>query len=110
MEKIDLMVFDIQDVGTRFYTYLSTLNYVMRACSESGTPLLVLDRPNPNGSYFDGPVLEDELHSFVGMNPIPIVHGSTLGELSMMINEEGWLGNDRECAREWYPWKLDPPG
>lgn len=88
---LDIMVFDIQDVGTRFYTYISTMHYVMQACAEENIPMLILDRPNPNGSYVDGPILEPTHQSFVGMHPIPIVHGMTIGELAQMINGEGWL-------------------
>lgn len=91
LSDIDLMIFDIQDVGARFYTYISTMHYVMEACAESNIPLIILDRPNPNGSYVDGPVLDTTLQSFVGMHPIPIVHGMTVGELARMINGEGWL-------------------
>lgn len=93
MKGIDLMVFDIQDVGCRFYTYLSTLHYVMEACAENGVPLLLLDRPNPNDTV-DGPLLEASCRSFVGMHPIPLLHGCTLGEMARMINGEGWLGKD----------------
>ncbi|WP_420575451.1 exo-beta-N-acetylmuramidase NamZ domain-containing protein [Ekhidna sp.] len=93
MNGIEIMIFDIQDVGTRFYTYISTMHYVMEACAENDIPLLIFDRPNPNGSYVDGPVLDTALSSFVGMHPIPIVHGMTVGELAQMINEEGWLKN-----------------
>jgi uncharacterized protein YbbC (DUF1343 family) len=97
LQNIDVVVFDIQDVGARFYTYISTLHYVMEACAENGKKLLVLDRPNPNGSYVDGPVLEPELKSFVGMHPIPVVHGLTVGELAQMINGEKWLDGGRTC-------------
>jgi len=90
---IDQVVFDIQDVGTRFYTYLSTLHYIMESCAEFKIPVMVLDRPNPNGFYIDGPILESANSSFVGMHPIPVVHGMTLGELAQMINGEGWLNN-----------------
>ncbi|MEO9869134.1 exo-beta-N-acetylmuramidase NamZ family protein [Ekhidna sp.] len=90
---LDVMVFDMQDVGARFYTYISTMHYVMEACAENRIPMIILDRPNPNGSYVDGPVLDTAFQSFVGMHPIPIVHGMTVGELAMMINEEGWLKN-----------------
>lgn len=93
MQGIDIMVFDIQDVGARFYTYISTLHYVMQACAEAEIPLIVLDRPNPNGSYVDGPVLDLDYQSFVGMHPIPVVYGMTIGELATMVNEEGWLGD-----------------
>lgn len=89
----DIIVFDLQDVGTRFYTYISTLHYVMEACAENNIPLILLDRPNPNASYIDGPVLKDtSLVSFVGMHPVPIVYGMTIGEYANMINGEGWLG------------------
>ena len=97
MTGIDLMIFDIQDVGARFYTYISTMHYVMEACAENGIPLMILDRPNPNGSYVDGPVLDTAFSSFVGMHPIPIVHGMTVGELAKMINGEGWLQDDVQC-------------
>ena len=95
--KIDIMVFDLQDVGTRFYTYISTLHYVMEACAEANIPLLILDRPNPNGHYIDGPVLEPEHKSFVGMHPVPVVYGMTIGEYAQMINGEKWLMNNVIC-------------
>ena len=94
---IDLMIFDIQDVGTRFYTHISTLHYVMEACARNNIPLLVFDRPNPNGSYIDGPVLENENKSFVGMHPVPIVYGMTIGEYAQMINGESWLNSMVKC-------------
>jgi len=94
---IELMIFDIQDVGTRFYTHISTLHYVMEACARNNIPLLVFDRPNPNGSYIDGPVLENENKSFVGMHPVPIVYGMTIGEYALMINGESWLNNKLKC-------------
>lgn len=97
LEGIDVMIFDIQDVGTRFYTYISTMHYVMEACAESDIPLIILDRPNPNGSYVDGPVLDTAFRSFVGMHPIPIVHGMTVGELAQMINGERWLSDGVQC-------------
>lgn len=97
LEGIDVMVFDIQDVGARFYTYISTLHYVMEACAEANIPLVVLDRPNPNGSIVDGPVLETEYKSFVGMHPIPVLHGMTIGEYAQMINGEKWLSNSIQC-------------
>jgi len=97
MEGVDIMVFDIQDVGIRFYTYISTLHYVMEACAEANIPLVVLDRPNPNGHYVDGPVLDMEYSSFVGMHPVPIVYGMTIGEYGQMINGEKWLNNGVEC-------------
>ena len=97
MQGIDVMVFDIQDVGARFYTYISTLHYVMEACAEAGIPLLVLDRPNPNGRYIDGPILEPIHQSFVGMHPVPVVHGMTIGEYAQMLKGEGWLKNKVKC-------------
>ena len=95
--SIDLMIFDLQDVGARFYTYISTLHYVMEACAEAQIPLIVLDRPNPNGHYIDGPILDMTHHSFVGMHPIPVVYGMTIGEYAQMINGEGWLTNGIQC-------------
>lgn len=97
LEGIDLIVFDIQDVGARFYTYISTMNYVMEACAEKDIAFLVLDRPNPNGDYVDGPVLEKNHSSFVGLNPVPVVHGMTVGEYAQMVNGEGWLKGGRKC-------------
>ncbi|MDI9256624.1 exo-beta-N-acetylmuramidase NamZ family protein [Flavobacterium sedimenticola] len=94
---IDVMVFDLQDVGARFYTYISTLHYIMEACAENNLTLLVLDRPNPNGGIVDGPVLEKEHSSFVGMHPIPLLHGMTIGEYAQMINGEKWLKNGATC-------------
>ncbi|MFY0715134.1 DUF1343 domain-containing protein [Seonamhaeicola sp. NFXS20] len=97
LKNIDIVVFDIQDVGARFYTYISTLHYVMEACAEAGIPVLILDRPNPNGHYIDGPILEPKHKSFVGMHPIPVVHGMTIGEYAKMINGEKWLPNGVQC-------------
>ena len=97
LEDLDIIVFDLQDVGARFYTYLSTLHLVMEACAESNIPLLILDRPNPNGHYVDGPVMEEEFKSYLGMHNIPIVHGLTLGEFALMINGEAWLSNKIKC-------------
>jgi len=97
LKGLDLVIFDIQDVGARFYTYLSTLHYVMEACAENNVELMVLDRPNPNGFYVDGPVLDMAYSSFVGLNPIPIVHGLTIAEYAQMINGEGWLKNHVRC-------------
>ncbi|MBD3725074.1 MAG: DUF1343 domain-containing protein, partial [Flavobacteriaceae bacterium] len=94
---IDVMIFDIQDVGARFYTYISTLHYVMEACAEQNIPLLVLDRPNPNIDIVDGPILEEEFKSFVGMHKIPVLHGMTIGEYAKMINGEKWLTNGIQC-------------
>jgi uncharacterized protein YbbC (DUF1343 family) len=98
LNGIDCIVFDIQDVGARFYTYISTLHYVMEACAENNIQLLVLDRPNPNGFYIDGPVLDTAFHSFVGMHPVPIVHACTMGEYAQMINGEKWLKGKVKCA------------
>lgn len=97
LEGIDLLVFDIQDVGVRFYTYISTLHYVMEACAENNIELIVLDRPNPNGHYVDGPILDMKFKSFVGMHPIPIVHGMTIAEYAQMINGESWLKDSVQC-------------
>jgi uncharacterized protein YbbC (DUF1343 family) len=97
LKGIDLVIFDIQDVGTRFYTYISTLHYVMEACAENNIELLILDRPNPNGTIIDGPILDTAYRSFVGMHPIPIAHGMTIGEYAHMINGEGWLKNHIRC-------------
>lgn len=97
LSGLDIMVFDIQDVGVRFYTYISTLHYIMEACAEVGIPLILLDRPNPNGHYVDGPVLDLAYKSFVGMHQVPIVYGMTIGEYGHMINGEKWLKNDVEC-------------
>lgn len=97
LEDIDVLVFDIQDVGARFYTYISTLHYVMEACAELNISIIILDRPNPNGHYVDGPILEPEFQSFVGMHPIPVVHGMTIGEYAQMINAEGWLKDKITC-------------
>lgn len=94
---IDIMVFDLQDVGARFYTYISSLHYIMEACAENNIPLLILDRPNPNGSIVDGPILETAFTSFVGMHPIPLLHGMTIGEYAKMTNGEKWLKNGVQC-------------
>ena len=97
LKGISTMVFDLQDVGVRFYTYISTLHYIMEACAEKNITLIVLDRPNPNGHFIDGPVLENDCKSFVGMHPVPIVYGMTIGEYAQMINGEGWLNNQIKC-------------
>jgi uncharacterized protein YbbC (DUF1343 family) len=96
MDAIDIMVFDIQDVGCRFYTYINTLRDIMEACAGSGKELLILDRPDPNG-YVDGPILDMNLKSGIGQFPIPIAHGMTVGEFAQMINGEGWLPNKAQC-------------
>ena len=98
LKGLDIVVFDIQDVGVRFYTYISTLHHVMEACAEAGIAVMVLDRPNPNGHYVDGPTLEIENQSFLGMHPIPLVHGMTIGEYAQMINGEKWLKNGMQCT------------
>ncbi|MEM7101745.1 MAG: DUF1343 domain-containing protein [Bacteroidota bacterium] len=97
LEGIDLVVFDIQDVGARFYTYISSMCYIMEACAEQNIPFLVLDRPNPNGHYVDGPILQPEHRSFIGLHPVPIVHGMTMAEYAQMVNEEGWLKDEVKC-------------
>ena len=97
LADLDLLIFDIQDVGCRFYTYISTLHHVMDACAENNKPLVVFDRPNPNGDYVAGPILKPEFQSFVGMHPIALVHGCTVGELAQMINGENWLESERQC-------------
>ncbi len=105
MRGIDVFIFDIQDVGARFYTYISTLHYVMEAVAENHKKLIILDRPNPNGHYIDGPVLENKFKSFVGMHPVPIVHGMTIGEFGIMINSEGWMKNKIKCNLKVVPIK-----
>ena len=95
--NIEIMLFDIQDVGARFYTYISTLTYVMEACAENNIPLIVTDRPNPNGFYVDGPVLDPAFASFVGLHPVPIVYGMTIGEYAAMVNGEKWLQDGNTC-------------
>jgi|GEM_PF-17788 len=97
LSDLDVVIFDIQDVGARFYTYISTLHLVMEACAENGKKLIILDRPNPNGSYVDGPIRQPELKSFVGMHAIPITHGMTVGEFAQMLNGEGWLTGMKKC-------------
>lgn len=98
LKGIDLVIFDIQDVGARFYTYISTMSYVMEACAEQKIPILILDRPNPNGWYVDGPVLEAAQKSFVGMHTVPVAHGMTIGEYALMVNGEGWLAGGKKCV------------
>ncbi len=97
LEDIDLILFDLQDVGARFYTYIYTLTYIMEVAAELHIPVIVLDRPNPNGFYIDGPVLEKEYASFVGLHPVPIVYGMTIGEYGKMVNGEYWLANGLQC-------------
>ncbi|MCB0450168.1 MAG: DUF1343 domain-containing protein [Confluentibacter sp.] len=105
LKNLELVIFDIQDVGARFYTYISSLHYVMEACAEAHIPVLILDRPNPNGHYIDGPLLEKEHRSFVGMHPIPVVHGMTIAEYARMINGEKWLKNNVQCDLKVIPVK-----
>ncbi len=97
LDGIEILVFDIQDVGARFYTYISSLHYIMEACAENNISLLVLDRPNPNGYIIDGPILEKEFSSFVGMHPVPVLYGMTIGEYAKMINGEKWLKESLQC-------------
>ncbi len=97
LEDVDIVIYDIQDIGVRFYTYISTLHYIMESCAENDKPVIVLDRPNPNGHYVDGPV-RDSLHkSFIGMHPVPIVYGMTIGEYALMVNDECWLADSVHC-------------
>lgn len=105
LSNVDVVIFDIQDVGARFYTYISTMHYVMEACAENKKTCIILDRPNPNGHYFDGPVRKPAFKSFIGMHPIPVVHGLTIGELAKMINGEGWLANKANCNLKVIPVK-----
>lgn len=97
LKGIDVLIFDLQDVGARFYTYISHLHYIMEACAENNVALILLDRPNPNGGIVDGPTLNPEYSSFVGMHPIPVLHGMTIGEYALMINGQGWLKNKVQC-------------
>jgi uncharacterized protein YbbC (DUF1343 family) len=101
LKDVDIVIFDIQDVGARFYTYISTMHYVMEACAENVKEVLILDRPNPNGFYVAGPVLDKKHKSFVGMHPVPVVHGMTIVEYALMINQEGWLKNGSKCILEY---------
>ena len=103
LQQLDVVVFDIQDVGVRFYTYISSMHYMMEAAAEAGIQFMVLDRPNPNGRFVDGPVLEPEFRSFVGMHPIPILHGMTVAELAQMIKGEGWINQAQALDLETVP-------
>ena len=103
LKDIDLILFDLQDVGVRFYTYISSMHYVMEACAENSIPLILLDRPNPNGFYVDGPILNPQFKSFVGMHEVPVVHGMTIGEYAKMINGERWLKDSVKCSLEVIP-------
>ena len=105
LKGIEVMLFDLQDVGVRFYTYISTLHYVMEACAENYIPLVILDRPNPNGYYIDGAVLEPPYKSFIGMHPVPVVYGMTIAEYAQMINGEKWLKNGIQCNLKIVPLK-----
>ena len=105
LKGIDIVIFDIQDVGARFYTYISSLHYVMEACAEANIQVIILDRPNPNSHYIDGPVLEAEHTSFVGMHKVPVVYGMTIGEYGKMINGEKWLQNGIQCNLKVIPLK-----
>lgn len=98
LKDLDVIIFDIQDIGVRFYTYIATMTLVMEACAEHQIPMIVLDRPNPNGYYVDGPVLKKGFESFVGMHPVPVVYGLSIGEYALMINGESWLANNVKCA------------
>lgn len=100
LADVDIVIFDLQDVGTRFYTYISTLTYVMEACAEENIPIIVLDRPNPNGYYVDGPILENENSSFVGLHPVPIVYGMTIGEYAKMVAGENWINESTKLELE----------
>jgi uncharacterized protein YbbC (DUF1343 family) len=97
LNQVEVVLFDLQDVGVRFYTYISTLSYVMEACAAYEIPVIVLDRPNPNGFYIDGPILDKQHSSFVGLHPVPIVYGMTIGEYALMVNGEKWMQNQLEC-------------
>ncbi len=103
LQDVDVVIFDIQDVGARFFTYISTMHYLMEACAENEKSMLVMDRPNPNGDYVAGPILRDAHKSFIGMHPIPIVHGLTVAELATMINGERWLAGGLQCKLEVVP-------
>ncbi len=105
LKGIDVVLFDIQDVGVRFYTYISTLHYVMEACAENGKNLLVLDRPNPHAHYTDGPILDGKFASFIGMHKVPIIYGMTIGEYGLMVNGENWLPNGLKCTMKVIPCK-----
>ena len=103
LKDIDIVVFDLQDVGVRCFTYLSTLSYMMEACSQANIPLMVFDRPNPNGFYIDGPVMDSSIYSFIGLHPVPVVYGMTIGEYAKMVNEEGWLKDRMICDLQVIP-------
>ena len=105
LKGIDIVIYDIQDVGVRFYTYISTMTYIMEACAENNKPLIILDRPNPNGFYIDGPVMTDKYKSFLGLHNVPIVYGMTCGEYAQMVNGEAWLKNKLTCKLEIIPLK-----
>ena len=97
LSGLDVVIFDIQDVGVRFYTYISTMSYAMEACAEQGISMIILDRPNPNGHFVDGPILKKDFSSFVGLHEVPVAHGMTVGEYAKMVNSEGWLKDGNKC-------------
>lgn len=105
LEGIDIILFDLQDVGVRFYTYISSLSYIMEAAAEENIPMIVLDRPNPNGFYIDGPLMQAQHTSFVGIHPVPVVYGMTIGEYALMVNGEKWLGDSLQCDLKVIPLK-----
>ncbi|MFN3557308.1 MAG: exo-beta-N-acetylmuramidase NamZ domain-containing protein [Bacteroidales bacterium] len=105
LEDLDILIFDMQDVGVRFYTYISTMSYVMEEAARLAIPMLILDRPNPNGHFVDGPVLQPRHTSFVGLHPIPVVHGMTIAEYAQMVNGQGWLGEGLQCQLHIVPVK-----
>ena len=105
LQNVDILIYDLQDVGVRFYTYISTLQYAMEACAENNKAFMILDRPDPNGFYIDGPVLEKSQQSFIGLDPIPIVHGLTVGEYAKLLNGEKWLAEDKICNLKVIPCK-----
>lgn len=105
LKGVDIVLYDIQDIGVRFYTYISTMSYVMEACAENNKPMLILDRPNPNGFYIDGPVMTDKYKSFLGLHNVPIVYGMTCGEYAQMVNGEGWLKTGVKCKLQVIPLK-----
>lgn len=105
LKGIDIVLYDIQDIGVRFYTYISTMTYVMEACAENNKPMLILDRPNPNGFYIDGPVMTDKYKSFLGLHNVPIVYGMTCGEYAQMVNGEGWMKDGVKCKLQVIPLK-----
>lgn len=110
LRQLDVLVYDVQDVGVRFFTYISSMHYLMQACANQNVPLVIFDRPNPNGTFVDGPVLQQEFQSFVGMHSIPVLYGMTPGELARMINGEGWLEGGKACPLTIVPLENYVPG